>query len=160
MQIRKHSVVTINYTVKDDEGTLVDSTEDAGPLVYLHGANNIIVGLENELDGKSVGNKFSVTIEPEDAYGEHLEEMIQYVQRDLIGDPDITVGNIYHAKDGEDQPFAVTVIEMDEDTVTLDGNHELAGLRLNFDVTILDVREATEEEITHGHVRGKGGHQH
>ena len=160
MQIKKHSVVTINYTVKDDEGTLVDSTDDTGPLVYLHGASNIIPGLENELDGKPVGHRFSATIEPKNAYGERDDEMIQYVQRDLIGDPDITVGNIYHAKDAEDRPFTVKVIEMDEDTVTLDGNHELAGFRLNFNVTILDIREATEEELSNGRVHDKDDHQH
>ena len=160
MKIKKHLVVTIDYVVKNNEGTVVDSRQETGPLVYLHGVHNIIPGLESELDGKSVGDKFSAIIEPEKAYGHHDENMIQYVQRDLIGDPDITVGNVYHARDEEDRPFTVKVVEMDDDTVTLDGNHELAGVRLHFDVSIVDLREATEAEITHGHVHGEGEHVH
>lgn len=150
MEIRRNSVVTIDYIVKNDEGAVIDSTEDAGPLVYLHGADNIVPGLETALEGKSIGHKFSISVEPEDAYGLHLDEMIQYVQKDLIGDPDITIGNVYKAQDEEGRPFKVTVIEMDDDTVTLDGNHDLAGVRLNFDVTIIDIRQATEEEIENG----------
>jgi len=159
MDITKNSVVTIDYTVKNDEGVVIDSTKDADPLVYLHGADSIVPGLEKALEGKTVGHKLSISIEPEDAYGEHQDEMIQYVQIDLIGDPDITIGNVYKAQDEEGRPFTVTVIEMDDDTVTLDGNHDLAGVRLNFDVAILDIRQATEEEIASGRADGNH-HQH
>lgn len=161
MSIGKHSVVTINYTLTDDDGTVIDSSQGGEPLVYLHGAMNIIPGLESALEGKGTGESLQVKVNPADGYGERNDEMVQTVPREMFeGVEDIQVGAQYHAASPEGHPIMITVLEVAEESITIDGNHPLAGVNLNFDVEIVEIREATEEEISHGHVHGPEGHQH
>ena len=160
MQVAKHKVVAIDYTLTDDAKQVIDSTDGEQPLHYLHGSGTIIPGLENELDGKSAGDHFNITIEPANGYGERNEELKQEVSRDQFeGVEDLAVGMQFRV-DTPDEPLVVTVIDISDDIVTVDGNHQLAGTRLHFDVTVREVRDATDEEIDHGHVHGPGGHHH
>lgn len=160
MQIADKTVVSLDYTLKDDQGNTLDSSSN-GEFVYLHGAQNIIPGLENALTGKSSGDEISVSVSPEEGYGERNEVMIQTVPRDMFeADQAIEPGMQFHAESPEGDMITVTVTGVDEEGVTVDGNHPLAGLNLNFDVKIVEVRQATEEELAHGHVHGPGGHQH
>lgn len=158
MSIKKDSVVTFNYTLKDDTGKVIDSSAAQEPLAYLHGHGNIVPGLERELEGKSAHDQLSVKVTPADGYGDYSRELVQKVpRRSLKGIANVTVGMRLHAETTEG-PRAVTVTAVTGDMVTLDGNHPLAGKNLNFDIEILDVRDATAEELAHGHVHGPGGH--
>lgn len=160
MQVQNDHVVSIDYTLKNDAGEVMDTSEQNGPLAYLHGHQNIIPGLEKALDEKSVGDSFTVSIEPADAYGERDERMIQTVPRSMFqGVDEIEPGMRFQAQT-EGGVTVVTIKEVNGDEITLDGNHELAGETLHFDVEIKDVRPASEEEIEHGHVHGPGGHEH
>lgn len=159
MQIAKDKVVAIDYTLKDDEGNVLDSSGGGSPLAYLHGASNIIPGLESALEGKVAGDDISVRIAPDQAYGEHDPEKQQAVPKEMFGDAEITVGAQYHASGPNGEHITVTVVAMDDDQVTVDANHPLAGVFLNFDVTVVEVRDATDEEISHGHAHGPG-HSH
>jgi FKBP-type peptidyl-prolyl cis-trans isomerase SlyD len=158
LSIKKDSVVLFNYTLKDDAGAVIDSSSGGEPLAYLHGHGNLVPGLERELESKNAGDKLSVKIAPADGYGELSKDLIQKVpRRTLKGIAKITVGMRLHAQT-EQGPRAVTVTAVTGDMVTIDGNHPLAGKNLNFDIEIVDVREASEEELAHGHVHGPGGH--
>ncbi|WP_322521906.1 peptidylprolyl isomerase [Guyparkeria halophila] len=160
MQVQNDHVVSIDYTLKNDAGEVMDSSEQTGPLAYLHGHQNIIPGLEKALDEKSVGDTLSVSIEPADAYGERNEEMIQTVPRSMFqGVDEIEPGMRFQAQT-EGGVTVVTIKDVNGDEITLDGNHELAGETLHFDVEVKDVRPASEEEIEHGHVHGPDGHEH
>ncbi|WP_305907055.1 peptidylprolyl isomerase [Methylomarinum sp. Ch1-1] len=159
MQISDNMAVSIHYTLTNAGGETLDSSMGAEPLVYLHGAGNIISGLEDALSGKNAGDKFNVTIEPEDAYGEKRAEMIQVVSKDLFEGMPVEVGMQFQAEVSHG-PGIITVVHIEGDEVTIDGNHPLAGESLTFDVEVMDVREATEEEVAHGHIHGEGGHQH
>ena len=160
MQIEKHRVVTLAYTLKDDDDRVIDQSDD-GSFRYLHGASNIIPGLENALDGKSAGDELSVSVPPEQAYGVHDTEKTQTVPRDMFPSGEmIEAGMQFHAQGPDGQQLVVTVVKVEDDNITVDGNHPLAGVHLNFDIKILDVRAATGEEIAHGHVHGPGGHHH
>ena len=160
MQIADNTVVSLDYTLKDDQGVTLDTSSN-GEFVYLHGAQNIIAGLENALTGKTTGDEISVSVSPEEAYGERNDVMVQVVPQDMFeAGQTIEVGMQFHAESPEGDMITVTVTEVEGENVTVDGNHPLAGLNLNFDVKIVDVRPATEEEIAHGHVHGVGGHQH
>jgi FKBP-type peptidyl-prolyl cis-trans isomerase SlyD len=162
VQIAEKCVVSIQYKLSDDEGDVLDSSEGGEPLVYLHGADNIIPGLEKELTGKQVGDSLKVTIQPEDGYGAVDEEMIQTVDRSSFDGVDkIEPGMQFEAAGDEDgEPQLIVVVDVTDDEVTVDGNHPLAGEVLHFEVTVDEVREATEEELTHGHAHGPGGHHH
>lgn len=160
MQIGPNSVVTLHYTLKDNDGNVIDQSED-GSFLYLHGAMNIIPGLENALTGKTSGEELSVKVTPEEGYGEKDPQKIQEVPKEMFEDAgQIQVGVQFHAQAPDGQAMVVTVIEVRDDVVVIDANHPLAGVELNFDVKIADVREASEEEISHGHVHGPGGHEH
>ena len=160
MQISDKMVVTIDYTLKDDNGTILDNSTE-GNFAYLHGANNIIPGLENALTGKSAGDEVEVSVSPTEGYGEHNETMIQAVPRDMFdSEQEIQVGMQFHAESPEGEMIVVTVTDVEGDDVTVDGNHPLAGVNLNFGVKVIDIREASEEEIEHGHVHGPGEHHH
>lgn len=160
MSITQDQVVSIRYTLKDDAGGVIDTSGDGAPLTYLHGHGNLIPGLERELAGKSVGDKVQVKIAPADGYGEHDQALVQRVpRRALKGVPNVRVGMRLHAQT-EQGPRAVTVTQVSGDMVTLDGNHPLAGQNLNFEVEVTEVRSATAEELSHGHVHGPGGHDH
>ena len=160
MKISSNSVVTIDYVLRDESGNTLDSVSD-GSFSYLHGAGNIIPGLERELVDKVVNDEISVTIEPVDAYGERDPSMQQVVSKEMFDNPDdIAVGSQFHASTPEGDPLVITVMAVEENNVTIDGNHPLAGERLQFDVKVIDVRDATAEEIAHGHAHGPDDHHH
>ncbi len=161
MLIANQHVVAIDYTLSNDAGEVIDSSAGAEPLVYLHGASNIIAGLENALAGKTVGDELEVSIEPEDAYGEYSAELITNLGREMFeGVEELEVGMQFHASAPDGGMQVVTIRDIDGDQVTIDGNHPLAGQQLNFKVKVVSVRAASAEEIEHGHVHGEGGHQH
>lgn len=150
--IGDNCVVSIHYTLTDDEGAVLDSSRDSEPMNYLHGAGNIIPGLEDELTGKSVGASFKVSVAPEDAYGVLDEELIQVVPRSAFeGAEEIMPGMQFHAE-GPHGVQVITVAVVEGDDITIDANHPLAGKTLHFEVSIEGIRVATEEEIDHGHV--------
>ena len=160
MNISDNHVVTINYILKDNDDNLLDKSED-GSFCYLHGASNIIPGLENALTGKTTGDAVSVSIAPEEGYGVRDDEKMQDVPRDAFpAETPVEPGMQFHAEGPDGQAVMVTIAAVADDTVTVDGNHPLAGVTLNFDVTITDIREASTEELEHGHVHGPGGHHH
>ncbi len=160
MCIKKDKVVNMDYVLKDEQGNIIDQSQN-GQFAYLHGANNIIPGLEEALEGKAQGDQVSVSIEPAKAYGEHNPQAVQQVPRAQFP-PDIEIqpGMQFQTQAPNGQVAVVTVAGVEGDNVLLDTNHPLAGKTLNFEVTITDVRDATEEEKRHGHAHGPGGHQH
>jgi len=160
MPIAENKVVTLHYTLTDDEGKVLDKSND-GSFLYLHGASNIIPGLENALAGKTSGDELKVTVVPEDGYGVRDEARKESVPREMFPtDSEIEVGAQFHAEGPEGQTITVTVIEVTDETVTIDGNHPLAGVQLNFDVKVIEVRDASAEELEHGHAHGPEGHHH
>lgn len=160
MEIANQRVVYIHYTLTNNAGEVLDSSRGAEPLAYLHGGGNIISGLENALAGKSAGDKLQVKVAAADGYGERDEALVQDVPRGAFqGIGDIQPGMSFTAQSGRG-PMRVVVTRVAGDTVTVDGNHPLAGEDLTFDVEVTEVRAATEEEMTHGHVHGPGGHHH
>ena len=160
MKIAENKVVTINYTLRDDDKTILDSAQDSD-FAYLHGAQNIIPGLESALEGKAVNDELSVSIAPADGYGERNDDMTQIVPKEMFGvDGDIQVGQQFHAASPEGHEIMVTVMAIDDENITVDGNHPLAGATLHFEVKVMDIRDASEEELEHGHVHGPDGHDH
>lgn len=158
--IGENSVVTVNYTLTDDAGKVLDSSDGSKPMVYLHGAGTIVPGLEKALVGKGAGESLKVRVEPSDAYGELIPDGIKTIERSAFEGVDVVeVGMAFDAEapDGTEQHIVVTKVE--DDTVTIDINHPLAGVTLNFDIQILSVREATKEELEHGHSH-EDGHSH
>ena len=162
MNIANNRVVSIHYTLTNDAGEVLDSSEGREPLNYLHGAGNIIPGLENALLDKVAGDELNVTVEPADGYGVRRDELIQKVPREAFqGVDQVEVDMAFHAET-QNGMQTVEVIEVDEDTVTIDGNHPLAGQTLNFEIEVVGIREATPEELQHGHVHSAEGcgHEH
>jgi FKBP-type peptidyl-prolyl cis-trans isomerase SlyD len=160
MKIEPNSVVTLHYTLKDNDGNVIDQSDD-GSFLYLHGAMNIVPGLESALAVKSAGDEFSVAVSPEEGYGKKDPGRIQEVPKEMFQDAgEIEVGLQFHAQSPDGAAVVVTVIEIKDDVVVIDGNHALAGVDLNFAVTVIEVREASEEEVSHGHVHGPHGHHH
>lgn len=160
MQIADNMAVSIHYTLTNDDNEVIDSSIDSEPLVYLHGNGNIISGLEQALHGKTAGEKFTVRIEAEHAYGEFMEEAVQVISRDMFeGIDEIEVGMQFQA-DVSSGPGVITVTHVEGDDITIDGNHPLAGVPLTFAVEIIEVRPATPEEISHGHIHGHGCDHH
>ena len=152
MQVAENPVVDIHYTLTDKDGDVLDRSKEGEPLSYLHGANNIIDGLEEALVGRVVGDKLNVVVPPEKGYGERNENMVQRVPRSAFeGIEEIEVGFRFEAET-DNGSVPVVVIEVDDESVVVDGNHPLAGETLTFDVEIVGVREADAEEIDHGHV--------
>jgi FKBP-type peptidyl-prolyl cis-trans isomerase SlyD len=156
MQISMDKVAGIHYTLKDNGGAVIDTSDGRDPLYYLHGAGNLISGMEEGLEGKSTGDKFSLKIAPEKGYGERNPAMTQKVPRSEFGDQDVKEGMKFSTGKGD----VVTITEIATDSVTVDANHPLAGVELNFSVEIIEVRNATQEEISHGHVHGPDNHHH
>lgn len=156
MQIAKDKVVSIHYTLKNDAGSVIDSSENAEPLIYLHGAQNIILGLEKALEGKVTDDALEVSIEAVDAYGEYNKELTQVVPSNMFEGVDkIEVGMEFQAQT-EQGIQVIRIAGVDGDDVTIDGNHPLAGERLHFDVTVDAVREASADELEHGHIHTEG----
>lgn len=153
MKIEPNSVVAIHYTLTGEDGEVIDSSEGADALVYLSGAHNIIPGLDNALLGHEAGDTKKVVVQPDEGYGNYDENLVQAIPREMFGGiEDIEVGMSFQAEGPEGQTQFVEVMKIEGEEVTVDGNHVLAGKVLNFDVKIESVREATEEEISHGHV--------
>ncbi len=160
MTIAENKVVTLHYTLTDDEGTIIDQSDD-GSFLYLHGASNIIPGLENALTGKTTGDELKVTVPPEEGYGERDDARRENVPREMFpADAEIKAGMQFHAEGPEGEMMTVTVAGVEGDTVIIDANHPLAGMQLNFDVKVIEVRDALAEEVEHGHVHEPNGHPH
>lgn len=160
MQIAPHKVVLIHYTLTNDEGDVLDSSGENEPLAYVHGLGNIISGLEEALTGRAVGDSFQVSVPPEEAYGLRDDELVQAAPRSAFeGVDEILPGMQFHAE-SSDGMQVVTVLEVLDEEIILDGNHPMAGLTLHFNVEVVEIRDATEEELEHGHVHGEGGHHH
>lgn len=160
--VKNNHVVAMHYTLKDKEGNVLDTSEGQDPLTYLHGASNIIPGLEKALSGKTVGEQVNVKVDPKEAYGEPNPELVQQVPVQMFeGVEDLAAGMVFQVQANESQPPQRIVIQsVDGDVVTVDGNHPLAGVELHFDVNIVSVRPATETEVAHGHVHGDGQDHH
>ena len=160
MQIGKHSVVTIDYHLTAPDGQVIDSSRGKQPLTYLHGVGGIIPGLEAALVGKTAGESIVAVIPPDQGYGQKDPKMIQAVPRTAFqGVADIQPGMQFQAQSPQG-PRVVTVVAVTDSEVTVDANHPLAGMQLKFEVDVKDVRDASDEEIQHGHVHGPGGHHH
>ncbi len=160
MIAEKDKVVTFHYTLTNAAGELMESSREKDPQVYLHGANNIIAGLEKAMEGYTVGDTISATLEPEDAYGVRNEKNVQRIpMKHLKGVGKFSVGQILNLKTQKGQ-VQVRVLKVGRFNVDVDGNHPMAGVQLTFDVELMDIREATEEELKHRHAHGPGGHQH
>lgn len=160
MKIAQNTVVTVNYKLSDAQNNLIE--DGAQPMVYLHGGyENTLPKIEEELDGKDVGYASTLQIEPEDAFGDYDPNLLKVEERNRLPEP-IEVGMQFEgvAENGDEEPVIFTVTEVADDKVVLDGNHPLAGMALRFELSVIDVRAATEEEIAHGHVHGAHGHHH
>jgi FKBP-type peptidyl-prolyl cis-trans isomerase SlyD len=156
MQITKDKVASIHYTLRDGDGNILDTSAGREPLTYLQGAGNLIAGMEEGLEGKSKGDKFNLKISPEKGYGVKDSSLVQKVPRSAFGNQKVEKGMQFQTNNGQ----VVTVTETGLESITVDGNHPLAGVELHFDVEVTDVRSASAEEIAHGHVHGPGGHHH
>ncbi|MBU3823651.1 MAG: peptidylprolyl isomerase [Candidatus Oceanisphaera merdipullorum] len=159
MSISENSVVTLDFTVTNIDGEVLDTTEDKQPLEYLHGTGYLVSGLEAVLEGKVVGEDFEVTLSPEQAYGERDDSLIQTVPGELFDGMEVAEGDTFVAET-DDGHRPVTIIEVSEESVVVDGNHPLAGMTLTFKGVVRDIRVATEEELEHGHVHGEHDHDH
>jgi FKBP-type peptidyl-prolyl cis-trans isomerase SlyD len=159
MQISKEKVVSIHYTLRDNTGNILDSSEGHDPLLYIQGIGNLIPGMEEGLEGKAKGDKLEIKVSPERGYGVRDDKMIQKVPRSAFGGQEVKKGMQFQAGTNHGTQV-VTVTEVGLDSITVDGNHPLAGVELNFSVEVLEVRNATAEELAHGHVHGPGGHHH
>jgi len=160
MKIEMNKAVTFNYTLTGDDNTVIDSSENAGPLAYIQGLGSIIPGLEKAMEGHAAGDKFSASIPPAEGYGVYQQDLIQDVALEQFENKaDVNIGAQFQVRAGEHVLIA-TVTTIEDGVVTLDLNHPLADQTLHFEVEIVTVREATEEELSHGHVHGEGGHQH
>jgi len=161
MLVAQDKVVLIHYTLTNDSGAVIDSSSGGEPLAYIHGQGNIIPGLEKALEGKQQGDKVSVKVDPKEGYGVRDDALVQSVPRRSFGGvPNIQPGMQFQAQTSQGHTRVVTVTAIKGDMVTVDGNHPLAGENLHFDVEITEVREASAEELEHGHVHGPGGHHH
>lgn len=162
MQISKNKVVSLDYVLTDDQGRVIDRSNEGSTFAYLHGAKNIIPGLEQALEGHKTGDNVKVTVSPEQAYGERDDSLTQVLDRSQFqGVDQLEVGMQFHAGNADGTGIqVVTITKLDGDAVTIDANHPLAGVTLNFDVTVREVRDATAEELDHGHVHGPDGHHH
>jgi FKBP-type peptidyl-prolyl cis-trans isomerase SlyD len=160
MQIAQNSVAAFHYTLTDDQSQVIDSSEGRDPLTYLHGSGQIVPGLEKQMEGRSVGDKFTADVAPEEGYGVHHTELMQEVPREAFqGVEDIQPGMQFQGR-GPQGEINVTVTRIEDDKVFIDGNHPLAGKALHFAIEVTDVRTASAEELEHGHVHGAGGHHH
>jgi len=162
MKITTDKVITINYILKDGDGVLIEESNDAS-FAYLHGHSNILPNLEAALTDKAIGDKFDLKLDPQDAYGEYNPAITETINRSAFGDEALEVGMQFHAEGEDGQPVMITVSEINGDDITIDGNAPLAGIILNYSVEIMEIRDATDEELTHGHIHAQGescGHSH
>lgn len=160
MKVEDDKVVGINYTLKDNDGTVIDSSDGKDPLYYLHGYGQLVPGLEDELEEKDLNESFSVKVQAEDGYGDYNKELVYVLDRSKFPDPKVVEVGMTFTSKTKDGDFNLNVVGVEGDNVTLDANHPLAGKELNFDVKVVDIRDATSEEIKHEHVHGPDGHSH
>ena len=161
MKVGKDKVVLMHYTLKNDAGDVIDSSDGADPLPFLQGHGNIIPGLESALEGSKVGDKLDVSIKPEEGYGERIKDAIQEIPSSALqGVDEVKVGMQLQSQDKDGNAFLVTVTKIEDDKITVDGNHPLAGQTLHFSVSIESIRKAEAEELSHGHVHADGQHNH
>jgi FKBP-type peptidyl-prolyl cis-trans isomerase SlyD len=152
MQAKQDNVVSIHYVLRDTDGEIIDQSGDQQPLAYLHGHDNIVPGLEQAIEGHGEGEQVKTTIEPEEGYGPYREELVQKVSRDAFEGVDELAPGMSFRAESDGGPMIVTVKDVEDEEVTVDGNHVLAGQTLDFTVDIAEVREASSEELEHGHV--------
>lgn len=158
--VKKDAVVMLSYTLKNDNGQELDQSSPDKPFAYLHGNGQIVPGLENALEGMAPGDKKQVTVSPAEGYGEFIPGLKMDVERsNFPQDIELQSGMQFSAEvNGNNQMFVITSVEKDK--VQVDGNHPLAGQTLHFDVEVVEIRDATKEELEHGHVHGEHGHDH
>lgn len=160
MKTAQNMVVSFHYTLKDDSGEVLDSSSGREPLSYLHGHGNIIPGLEKALEGTAVGHRSEVSVAAAEAYGETNPDLVFEAPREHFpAEMKLEEGTRVYAE-GPEGPVSFTVVRLTDSGAVLDGNHPLAGKQLYFDVEVVEIRPATQEEVTHGHVHGEGGHHH
>jgi FKBP-type peptidyl-prolyl cis-trans isomerase SlyD len=159
MQIADNHVVTLHYTVKTKDGDVIDSSDGSEPLAFIQGSKFMISGVEDALYEKAKGDKFEITVTPDKAYGERQDQLVQQVAANMFDSMDVEVGMSFRATTDQGEQ-SVIIIDKDDTHVTVDGNHPLSGMTLVFDVSVEDVRDATAEELEHGHVHGAGGCGH
>jgi FKBP-type peptidyl-prolyl cis-trans isomerase SlyD len=158
VKISKNCVVSVHYTLKDKDNLILDSSKGTDPLVYIHGAGNMIPGFEAALEGKTTGEKLAFTLAPEQAYGVWESALVQSVPKSEFPDADNIQVGIQFQTESDHGPLVVTVTEIKEHDIIIDGNHTLAGQTLCFEVEVLELRAATADELQHGHVHGEGCH--
>lgn len=160
MKVAKNAVVSMHYTLTMDDGTEVDTSVGSEPLVFLFGNGEIIPGLESALQGKAAGDQLKVKIAPGEGYGEYDDNLTRVVPRNAFRSTNqLSVGMQFEAMT-DDGPVVMSITKVEGDNITVDANHPLAGKNLNFDVKIVTIREATKEELAHGHAHGAHGHDH
>ena len=160
MTIENDKVVLMDYTLTNDKGEVLDTSEGREPLAYIQGYQNIIPGLERDMAGKEVGDKFKAVVQPEEGYGNFNQALVQEVEKEMFKDvEELAVGMEFQAQ-LPDGPILMTITKIDGDKITVDGNHALADQVLTFDVEVKEIRDATAEELEHKHVHGTGGHHH
>ncbi len=161
MKVGKDKVVLMHYTLKNDAGDVIDSSDGGDPLPFLQGHGNIIPGLESALEGSKAGDKLDVSIKPKEAYGERMKDAIQEIPKSALkGIDEVKVGMQLQSQDKDGNAFLVSVTKIEDDKITVDANHPLAGQTLHFSVSIESVRKAEAEELSHGHVHADGHHHH
>jgi FKBP-type peptidyl-prolyl cis-trans isomerase SlyD len=160
MPIRAQQVVSIEYTLTDDEGKTLDSSVGRAPLAYLHGAGNIVPGLEKALDGQDIGASFDVSVTAEEGYGNYEAGLVRNVPVRKLPNGRAQVGQRLQLRSPSGGARVFTVKAVRGDYAQVDGNHPLAGKTLHFKIKVIDVRDPTAEELAHGHVHGAGGHEH
>jgi FKBP-type peptidyl-prolyl cis-trans isomerase SlyD len=161
LKIEKHTVVSADFRLYDRDGRLIDSSDANGALVYLHGAEQLLPALEEALEDHVVGDELSVELSPEQAFGQRDDALVDRAPRqNFPGIEHIEPGMRFQTEMDDGSQMIVTVTEVDDEWVTVDGNHELAGMDLRFELTVVDVRAASEDEVAHGHVHGPDGHHH
>jgi len=162
MKVETQKAVTLAYTLTDTDGNILDKADANEPFIYLHGTGGVIPGLEKALDGKSIDEQLTVSLKASEAYGDYSDKLTSDVPKDMfaeLDDKDMFVGAQFHAETDQGMQV-VTVKAINDETITIDGNHPMAGKDLNFDVTVLAVRDATEDELSHGHIHAEGAHDH
>lgn len=160
MKVAKNTVVSIAYTLKDSDGNVLDTAEADAPLAYLHGCGNLIPGMEKALDNRDTGEKFEVVVPPEEGYGTFNDDLVWELDKDQFEDAGSLELGAQFVMETDDEQVLVEVVDIQDDFVVVDGNHELADETLHFEIEVVDVREATAEEIDHGHAHGPDGHDH
>jgi FKBP-type peptidyl-prolyl cis-trans isomerase SlyD len=158
-KVAAEKVVTIHYTLKNDAGEILDSSDGRDPLDYLHGADNIVAGLEKALDGQEAGAEVKAVVPPAEGYGEHDPKLVENIPMRKLGKPWAQPGERFRVQTDQG-PRVLTVVGTKGDYAMVDANHPLAGVTLHFEVKIVEIRDASKEELEHGHPHGPGGHHH